>query len=80
MDFYVSETFWSHEYNVSVISYLYWILGMDKYVPSGQVAFNVNYSQTENDYTGMDSGKGNSFGDMNLLNINNEPNVWIMSY
>lgn len=80
MDFYVSESFWSHEYNISVISYLYWILGLEKLVPTGEIAFNVNYSQTENDYTGTESGKNNCFGEMNLLDINNESNIWVMSY
>lgn len=80
MDFYVSESFWSHEYNISVISYLYWILGLEKLVPTGEIAFNVNYSQTENDYTGTESGKKNCFGEMNLLDINNESNIWVMSY
>lgn len=76
MEFYVSETFWSREYNVSLISYLYWVLGLDKYVPAGQIDLNVWYSRTDTEYIDESS----YFGKMNLLDINSEKNVWVNSF
>lgn len=80
MDFFVSEYFWQHEYNVYLISYLYWILGMDKHISltSQDVTFRVNFYESENDYTGAVEGTGNSFGMMNLLDINNSNKVDII--
>ena len=80
MDFFVSEYFWQHEYNAYLISYLYWILGMDKHISltSQDVTFRVNFYESENDYTGAVEGTGNSFGMMNLLDINNSNKVDII--
>ncbi|MBO7260568.1 MAG: hypothetical protein J6U97_03645 [Bacteroidaceae bacterium] len=77
MRFYVSEYFWEHSNNIYLISYLYWILGMDKHLSleSQDVLFDVHYYESENDYTSGTEESGGSFGEMNLLDINNVQTV-----
>ena len=53
---------------------------MDKHISltSQDVTFRVNFYESENDYTGAVEGTGNSFGMMNLLDINNSNKVDII--
>lgn len=69
MKFYVSREFWEQGFNESLIAYLYWVMGMDKYMPNPdlwQYSFEVFCSKSEEPYVDMTK----PFGDSNLSDIN----------